>query len=224
MRMVSYPAALSQVAIVEFSSPSSRKFQNPPEGSTLTHTPWLWVYWPRRVVALEGQQSERVTHGLSNSTPWSTRSLCVFGMWARSRAFMSSASMNSMLGFGLATWRGSSLSGRHVRASERALSNANLHKMFTGPYHPPLPQHSVGPNVDRSDESFARTPPLEFIYPVAWKVRALRCLTGDAAGRKAWKGKHEQGEEGHVLLLQRIPDGERGPQEAGGRGAQAPRR
>src|SRR5215210_7262450 len=53
---------------------------------------------------------------------------------------------------------------------------------------------------------------------------ALRCLTGDDAGRKAWKGKHEQGEEGHVLLLQRIPDGERGPQEAGGRGVQAPRR
>src|SRR5215207_2845445 len=46
MRMVSYPAASSQVAIVESSSPRSKKFQNPPEGSTLTHTLWLWVYWP----------------------------------------------------------------------------------------------------------------------------------------------------------------------------------
>ena len=60
MRMVSYPAASSQVAIVESSSPRSRKFQNPPEGSTLTHTLWLWVYWPMRMVALEGHQSERV--------------------------------------------------------------------------------------------------------------------------------------------------------------------
>src|SRR5215210_3023214 len=123
------------------------------------------------MVALEGQQSERVTYALVNSTPWSTRSFRVFGRWARSRAFMSSASMNSMLGFGLATWRGSSLSGRHVRASERALSNANVHKMFTGPYHPPLPQHSVDPNVDRSDESamnLSRRHRPEGLFPRRW--------------------------------------------------------
>src|SRR5215211_1983789 len=105
MRMVSYPAALSQVAMVELSSPWSKKFQKPPEGSTLTHTWWLWVYWPRRMVALEGQQSERVTHGLVNSTPWSARRLWVLGMYLRlrSRCFMSSARMNRMLGFA-AVW------------------------------------------------------------------------------------------------------------------------
>src|SRR5215216_861683 len=142
MRMVSYPAALSQVAMVELSSPWSKKFQKPPEGSTLTHTWWLWVYWPRRMVALEGQHSERVTHGLVNSTPWLTRRLCVFGMRSRSEAFMSSASMNSMLGLGFATWRGSSLSGRHAQASEHA-QQREQHKMFIGLFSPSRPSSAL---------------------------------------------------------------------------------
>src|SRR5215212_7266416 len=51
-----------------------------PIGGTLTHTPWLWAYWPRRVLALEGQHRERVTHALVNFTPWLVRRFCVLGM------------------------------------------------------------------------------------------------------------------------------------------------
>src|SRR3712207_5625021 len=91
--------------MVELSCPWSKKLQKPPDGGTLTHTLWLWVYRPRRVDALEGQQSERVTYAFVNSTPLSARSVWVLGMYLRlsSRCFISSVRMNSMLGL-LAVW------------------------------------------------------------------------------------------------------------------------
>jgi hypothetical protein len=58
----------------------------------------LWAYWPRKVVALEGQHKERVTNAFLNVTPWSANKFCVLGMNRRSSGSISSVSMKSMLG------------------------------------------------------------------------------------------------------------------------------
>ncbi len=34
----------------------------PPRGPTLSHTPWLWVYFPVRIVARDGLQSACVAN------------------------------------------------------------------------------------------------------------------------------------------------------------------
>src|SRR3712207_5893715 len=56
--------------------------------------------------------------------------LCVLGMCCRSEALISSASMNSVLGLGVYTWAGSSLSGgRHAQASELG-QQRDRHQVF----------------------------------------------------------------------------------------------
>jgi len=58
---VRYPAASSQVAIVDRPSSSAWNLAKPPVGHSLPCTRWLCEYWPRKIVLREGQQKALVT-------------------------------------------------------------------------------------------------------------------------------------------------------------------
>jgi hypothetical protein len=64
----------------------------------LFHTPVLWEYWPRMVVAREGQQSAFETKAFWNIMPSSFKRVRVCGMYLRSSLRMSSVRMKIMLG------------------------------------------------------------------------------------------------------------------------------
>src|SRR5215208_1398148 len=88
--------------MVEFSWPRKRNFWKPPSGGSLLRIWWLWVYWPRRMVALEGQHKALVAKALSNVVPFSINALRL-GMWLSVLGFKScmarsSVSTKTMLG------------------------------------------------------------------------------------------------------------------------------
>src|SRR5215204_3286463 len=56
---------------------------------------WLWVYWPRRMVALLGQQRELVTNALSKVVPFSINARRL-GMCFSVSAFTSSKARSSV--------------------------------------------------------------------------------------------------------------------------------
>jgi hypothetical protein len=69
MSTVRYLSDCSQVAIVDFSRPKDLDLSKPPRDGKLVRVPWLWVYWPRRMVARDGQQTGSVTKAFSNVVP-----------------------------------------------------------------------------------------------------------------------------------------------------------
>src|SRR5215208_7925515 len=62
------------------------------------HTPVLWAYCPRMMVALAGQQSGLETKAFKKLMPLVFSTERVFGMYLRSSLRMSSARMKTMLG------------------------------------------------------------------------------------------------------------------------------
>src|SRR5215208_724372 len=88
--------------MVEFSWPRKRNFWKPPSGGSLLKIWWLWVYWPRRMVALEGQHRALVTKAFSKVVPFSIRDLrlgmCLRVLGFKSRTARSSARIKTMLG------------------------------------------------------------------------------------------------------------------------------
>src|SRR5215213_877294 len=62
------------------------------------HTPVLWAYCPRMMVALAGQQSGLETKAFEKLMPLVFSTERVFGMCLRSSLRMSSAMMKTMLG------------------------------------------------------------------------------------------------------------------------------
>lgn len=83
-------------------------------------TPWLWVYWPRRSVALDGQHREFVTKEFSNFVPPSARIRRNCGMCFTEAASMSSVFNRMKLG------RSSSGSGTELPAELLAELAAGL--------------------------------------------------------------------------------------------------
>src|SRR5687768_10884664 len=67
------------------------------------HTPVLWAYCPRMMVALAGQQSGLETKAFSKLMPLVFSTERVFGMYLRSSLRMSSAMMKTMLGLAVST-------------------------------------------------------------------------------------------------------------------------
>src|SRR5215218_10708791 len=67
------------------------------------HTPVLWAYCPRMMVALAGQHSELETKAFEKLMPLVFSTERVFGMYLRSSLRMSSARMKTMLGLGVST-------------------------------------------------------------------------------------------------------------------------
>src|SRR5215212_10680672 len=99
MRAVLYPASCRRVATLSFSSPLVLYACQPPTVELwLVHTPVLWEYCPRMMVARLGQQSGFETKAFWNVMPLSFKRLRVLGMYLRSSLRMSSARMNTMLG------------------------------------------------------------------------------------------------------------------------------
>src|SRR4028119_383498 len=95
---VRYPPTCIQVAIVEFSWPRKRNFWKPPRGGSLLRTWWLCTYWPRRVVALEGQHRELVRNEFLKVGPPSIISSRRLGMYFRSPAAASSVRIRMTFG------------------------------------------------------------------------------------------------------------------------------
>src|SRR5215208_4883794 len=69
----------------------------------LDHTPVLWAYCPRMMVALTGQQSGLETKAFEKLMPLVFSTERVFGMYLRSSFRMSSARMKTMLGLVVST-------------------------------------------------------------------------------------------------------------------------
>src|SRR5215203_4420066 len=69
----------------------------------LDHTPVLWAYCPRMMVALAGQQSGLETKAFEKLMPLVFSTERVFGMYLRSSLRMSSARMKTMLGLAVST-------------------------------------------------------------------------------------------------------------------------
>src|SRR5215217_4277905 len=67
------------------------------------HTPVLWAYCPRMIVALAGQQSGLETKAFEKLMPLVFSTERVFGMCLRSSLRMSSAMMKTMLGLAVGT-------------------------------------------------------------------------------------------------------------------------
>src|SRR5215208_4244954 len=67
------------------------------------HTPVLWAYCPRMMVALAGQQSGLETKAFEKLMPLVFSTERVFGMYLRSSLRMSSARMKTMLGLAVGT-------------------------------------------------------------------------------------------------------------------------
>src|SRR5215218_2209482 len=67
------------------------------------HTPVLWAYCPRMMVALAGQQSGLETKAFEKLMPLVFSTERVFGMCLRSSLRMSSARMKTMLGLAVGT-------------------------------------------------------------------------------------------------------------------------
>src|SRR5829696_4333049 len=70
----------------------------------LVHTPVLWAYWPRMMVARLGQQSALETKAFEKLMPSALSTERVFGMYLRSSFRMSSVRMKTMLGLALSFW------------------------------------------------------------------------------------------------------------------------
>jgi hypothetical protein len=66
---VRYPSSCSQVATVDSPRPNTRNFREPPRGHVFPTISWLWAYWPRKMVALEGQHKGSVTKAFSKVVP-----------------------------------------------------------------------------------------------------------------------------------------------------------
>jgi hypothetical protein len=67
-------------------------------GSVPDSVPWLWAYWPRRKVALEGQHEGVVTNACSKRTPSSTRRFWTLSILVSECGSWSSIRTKSMLG------------------------------------------------------------------------------------------------------------------------------
>src|SRR5215213_7203186 len=82
--------------MVEFSWPRKRNFSKPPSGGSLLRIWWLWVYWPRKMVALLGQHKELLTKDSSNVVPLSMSSFFRLGMCLSAFRFRSAEVRSSV--------------------------------------------------------------------------------------------------------------------------------
>jgi hypothetical protein len=70
----------------------------------LDHTPVLWAYWPRMMVAREGAHKGWETKAFRKPMPRPLSRERVFGMYFVSSLRMSSARMKTMLGLAVTLW------------------------------------------------------------------------------------------------------------------------
>src|SRR5215212_6125574 len=90
-----WPFSCSQTAVVDLAPPERRNFLAPPRGGWLWRMWWLWVYWPRKMVARLGQHRELVTNAFSKVVPVSINA-CKLGMCLSVSAFTSSMARSSV--------------------------------------------------------------------------------------------------------------------------------
>src|SRR5215204_2415960 len=123
--------------MVEFSWPRKRNFSKPPRGGSLLRISWLWVYWPRRMVALLGQHRELVTKALSKVVPLSMSSDSRLGMCRSARGFRSFTARSSVriritLGdFGSCFWFSACFPSAEGKQAERAQATATPRSAYT---------------------------------------------------------------------------------------------
>src|SRR5215207_2038194 len=96
---------------------------------------WLWVYWPRRMVALLGQQRELVTNALSKVVPLSMSSdfrlgMCRSARGVKSFTARSSVRMRITLG-GFGFWFSACLPSAEGKQDERAQATATPRSAYT---------------------------------------------------------------------------------------------
>src|SRR5215211_6118289 len=141
------PESCNHVANVDSSSPRLRKRTAPPSGTSLAHMRWLWEYWPRRAVAREGQQSDRVTRALSKVTPSPIIRERITGMRDSILSSMSSVMTNTMFGL-------SSVDRSRVASPERAEASVSAPPALLSAL--PTPQPAARNSVKASDNTTAR--------------------------------------------------------------------
>src|SRR5918998_3104486 len=116
--------------MVERSPPERRNRSAPPSGGWLWRIWWLWVYWPRKMVALEGQHKEFVANAFSKVVPSSINALRL-GMCFSVLGFTSSRARSSVRisttlgGFGsfLSSFVVSSAGGRQPASAKQPTSS-----------------------------------------------------------------------------------------------------
>src|SRR5919107_4554144 len=98
---------------------------------------WLWVYWPRRMVARLGQHRELVTNALSKVVPLSMSSDSRLGMCRSARGFKSFTARSSVriritLGaFGSCFWFSACFPSAEGKQAERAQATATPRSAYT---------------------------------------------------------------------------------------------
>src|SRR5215208_3483716 len=123
--------------MVEFSWPRKRNFWKPPRGGSLLRISWLWVYWPRRMVALLGQHRELVTNALSKVVPLSMSSDLRLGMCRSAREFKSFTARSSVRmritlgGFCSCFWFSACFPSAEGKQAERAQATATPRSAYT---------------------------------------------------------------------------------------------
>src|SRR5215211_625276 len=93
--------------MVLLSSPRLWNFSHPPRGGALERMRVLWAYWPRRMVALPGQQKGKVEIMFSNLSPLLVMLFLRLGIAFSVPGYWSSVSTKTMLGLAA----GASVSG-----------------------------------------------------------------------------------------------------------------
>src|SRR5215218_2870558 len=104
--------------MVLLSSPRLWNFSHPPRGGALERMRVLWAYWPRRMVALPGQQKGKVEIMFSNLSPLLVMLFLRLGIAFSVPGYWSSVSTKTMLGLAA----GASVSRTVSRAVSRAVS------------------------------------------------------------------------------------------------------
>src|SRR5918997_5767516 len=103
----------------------------------LDHTPVLWAYWPRMMVARLGQQSALETKAFEKLMPLALSKKRVFGMYLRSSFRMSSVRMKTMLGLAVSAWASSGMLPETLKESSTVKAMAtNGKKIFLMPRIP----------------------------------------------------------------------------------------
>src|ERR671912_2382509 len=116
--------------MVEPSPPETRNRLAPPWGGWLWRIWWLWVYWPRRMVALEGQHRELVTNAFSKVVPLSISSDFRLGRCRSARGFKSFTARSSVRiritfgDFGSCFWFSACFPSAEGKQAERAHATA----------------------------------------------------------------------------------------------------
>src|SRR5215203_812114 len=84
--------------MVLLSSPRLWNFSHPPRGGALERMRVLWAYWPRRMVALPGQQKGKVEIMFANLSPLVVMLFLRLGIAFSVPGYWSSVSTKTMLG------------------------------------------------------------------------------------------------------------------------------